>query len=73
MSGEPIEQAQQTTVRVMPLLGLAGLARELWPGDADDKAKMDQHVADLFALNSDVLRTDTSFMIGQMVKVPANG
>jgi hypothetical protein len=54
----------------MPALGLAGLAAELYPQDRANAAAMQQHVADLFALNTGTLRNDVAHMVGQIVKIP---
>lgn len=76
MSGLPDPEPDvqpETTLVTMPALGLPELAKQLYPDDISDQAKMKQHVQDLFTLNADRLRNDTSFISGQIVKIPILG
>lgn len=54
----------------MPAGGLSAVVDSLFPQDRDNQDAMDGHLFDLLLLNRDTLRDDTSFTVGQMVRIP---
>lgn len=55
----------------MPAGGIQQLATNLYPDDVNNQEAMDNHVFDLLTLNRDVLRDDTSHLVGQVVRIPS--
>lgn len=70
MSATP-EGLAATKFVPMPAGGLSALADTLFPDDINNQDAMDEHLFDLLTLNRDTLRDDTSYIVGQMVRVPA--
>lgn len=58
------------TTRIMPLCGLSQVARDLYPADIDNVEAMQQHIQELWTLNSDVLPNPESFLVGTVIQVP---
>ena len=56
--------------RPMPAGGLTAVIDEMWPEDADNEEAFDQHLQDLMLLNNDILRNESSHMVGQHIRVP---
>jgi hypothetical protein len=54
----------------MPPGGLHALAETMFPDDIGNADAMDGHLQDLLNLNRDTLRDDTSYVVGQHVRVP---
>lgn len=53
----------------MPAGGLRALAAQLFPDDRDHPEQMKQHLTDLLVLNSDSLRNEDSYTVGQQVRI----
>ena len=65
-------QPNEDTVRYVPMPagGLHALISQLWPSDLLNQDAFDMHLFDLLTMNRDNLRDDTSYRVGQLVRVP---
>lgn len=54
----------------MPPGGVSALVETLYFDEKDDQEAMDNHLHDILLLNRDTLRDETSYQVGQMVRIP---
>ncbi len=68
-AAQPLDESK---IRYMPMPagGLHALISQMWPSDLLNQEAFDQHVFDLMTMNRDNLRDDTSYRVGQLVRVP---